>query len=58
VARLLELGDDPHPSGRRVLAASGKYRLRIGRHRVLYTVTRGDTDVVIVAILEETRGGR
>lgn len=53
VQRILEqigqLADNPRPSGARKLSGEEKYRVRIGKYRVLYTV---DDTVVIVVIVK------
>ena len=47
VARIHALGDDPRPADCEKLAGvPGRYRVRIGRFRVLYSI--GDEELVVI----------
>jgi len=39
LAAVDSLADDPHPEGAFPFGSTGLHRLRVGRYRVLYTVT-------------------
>ncbi|MEU3305923.1 type II toxin-antitoxin system RelE/ParE family toxin [Nocardiopsis sp. NPDC006832] len=45
-----ELADEPRPSGCKKLKARDGYRIRIGDHRVIYTIDDGQVTVVVVKI--------
>ena len=48
--RLRRLASDPRPTGTEKLAGQGKYRLRQGDYRILYSVDDAALTVVIVKI--------
>ena len=48
--RILLLEDNPRPRGVRRLSGRGEYRLRVGDHRVLYTVDDKGCIVTILAV--------
>ena len=47
VAAILNLADDPRPSGCRKLSGKDKYRIRCGDYRVVYSVL----DVILVVTI-------
>ncbi len=51
VAAIRSLADDPRPPGCEKLAGEGdRYRIRVGRYRVIYSVGDGELLVVVVRI--------
>ena len=49
VASIRSLADDPRPSGCEKLAGEGdRYRIRVGRYRVIYSV--GDEELLVVVV--------
>jgi mRNA interferase RelE/StbE len=49
VASILVLSDEPRPVGSEKLVGQGdRYRIRIGRYRVVYSI--GDADLVVVVV--------
>ena len=49
VAKIRSLGDDPRPPGYEKLAGQeGRYRIRSGRYRVIYSI--GDVEVLVVVV--------
>ena len=49
VARIHALGDDPRPAGCEKLAGEqDRYRVRIGRFRVIYSI--GDEELLVVVV--------
>ncbi|MBW1603746.1 type II toxin-antitoxin system RelE/ParE family toxin [Streptomyces sp. JJ66] len=50
---LTPLGDDPYRSDASVTKLAGRdhtYRLRVGRHRVVYTIDNGELVIIVVAV--------
>ena len=47
--RIESLADDPRPVRAEMLAGDGKYRIRQGNHRILYTV---EDDVLTVHVVK------
>ena len=50
IKHLLDLEENPRPSGIKKLQGQESYRLRVGDYRVLYTVDDKAKQVVILAI--------
>lgn len=51
VEAIWPLAEDPHPRGSRKLSGyDDVFRIRIGRYRVLYSVSRGKLVVIILKI--------
>ena len=51
VAGIRSLGDDPRPTGCEKLAGEGdRYRIRVGRYRVIYSVRDPELLVVVVRV--------
>jgi mRNA interferase RelE/StbE len=51
VAGIRSLGDDPRPPGCEKLAGEDdRYRIRVGRYRVIYSVGNGELLVVVVRV--------
>jgi mRNA interferase RelE/StbE len=49
-AALLQLGENPFPAGVKKLRGGDGFRIRVGDHRVLYTVTAATKTVHVTAI--------
>ena len=49
VARILSLSENPLPTGCQKLSGDGRYRIRQGRYRILYTI---DDDVLIIEVIK------
>ena len=56
--RLLELGEVPYSADCRWLSGTGKVRLQLGSHSVLYRVDEGSRQVVILAVADRSVGRR
>ena len=53
VARILALADEPRPIGSEKLAGqSDRYRIRIGRYRVVYSIADDDLVLVVVRVAD------
>ncbi len=51
VARILALADEPRPVGCEKLAGEGdRYRVRVGRFRIVYSIADDEPRVVIVRV--------
>ena len=50
VERISELASDPRPSGSEKLSGDGRYRVRQGAYRVVYSVDDATRVVVVVKI--------
>jgi mRNA interferase RelE/StbE len=51
VAAIRSLADDPRPPGCEKLAGEGdRYRIRVGRYRIIYSVGDGELLVVVVRV--------
>ena len=51
VARILALADEPRPMGCEKLAgASGRYRIRVGQYRVIYSIAEDELLVLVVRV--------
>jgi mRNA interferase RelE/StbE len=51
VAAIRSLADDPRPSGCEKLAGEDdRYRIRVGRYRIIYSVGDGELLVVVVRV--------
>ena len=51
VAKILALAEEPRPTGCEKLAgASERYRVRVGRYRILYSVTDDELLVLVVRV--------
>jgi len=48
--RILSLENNPKPRGTKKLIGQGKYRLRVGDYRILYTINDNDSVVTIFAV--------
>lgn len=53
VARILALANEPRPVGCEKLAGEiNRYRVRVGRHRVVYSVSDADLRVLVVRVAD------
>ena len=53
VARILALADEPRPVGSEKLAGeTDRYRIRIGRYRVVYSIANEDLVVLVVRVAD------
>lgn len=53
VARILALADEPRPSGPEKLAGqSDRYRIRVGRYRVVYSIADDELVVLVVRVAD------
>ena len=53
VASILALADEPRPIGSEKLAGqSDRYRIRIGRYRVVYSIADDDLVVLVVRVAD------
>lgn len=53
VARILALANEPRPVGCEKLAGEiNRYRVRVGRHRVVYSVSDADLLVLVVRVAD------
>lgn len=53
VARILALADEPRPVGSEKLAGqSDRYRVRVGRYRVVYSVSDAELLVLVVRVAD------
>ena len=53
VARILALADDPRPAGCEKLAGKiDRYRVRVGRYRVVYSIADAELLVVVVRVAD------
>lgn len=50
VAAIAELADEPRPDGCKKLKGHTGYRIRVGGHRVIYTVDDGRITVTVVRV--------
>ncbi|GAA1084998.1 type II toxin-antitoxin system RelE family toxin [Nocardiopsis metallicus] len=50
VAAIADLADAPRPDGCKKLKARDGYRIRVGDHRVVYTVDDGQITVVVIKV--------
>ena len=51
VARVLALAEDPRPDGcEKLVGESDRYRVRIGRHRVVYSINDDELVVLVVRV--------
>ncbi|MDT0328038.1 type II toxin-antitoxin system RelE family toxin [Nocardiopsis lambiniae] len=50
VQSIADLAEEPRPVGCKKLKARYGYRIRIGNHRVIYTIDDGQVTVVVVKI--------
>jgi mRNA interferase RelE/StbE len=51
VARILALADEPRPAGCEKLAGEGdRYRVRVGRFRIVYSITDDKLQVLVVRV--------
>ena len=50
IGKIKALADDPHPADSIKLSNQEKYRLRVGRYRVLYQVENDILTIIIVKI--------
>ena len=51
VARILALGDEPRPAGCEKLAGENdRYRVRVGRFRIVYSVSDDELLVLVVRV--------
>ena len=53
VASILALAKDPRPVGGEKLAGEGdRYRVRVGRYRVVYTIADAELQVLLVRVAD------
>ena len=53
VARILALADEPRPMGCEKLAgANGRYRIRVGQYRVIYSIADDELLVLVVRVAD------
>ena len=53
VARILTLADEPRPTGCEKLAGeSDRYRVRVGRYRVVYSIADDELLVLVVRVAD------
>jgi mRNA interferase RelE/StbE len=51
VAKIFALAEDPRPAGCEKLAGeSDRYRIRVGRHRILYSIADDEFVVLVVRV--------
>ena len=51
VARILELAEDPRPVGcEKLVGESDRYRVRVGRYRVVYSIDDDELVVLVVRV--------
>jgi len=51
VAKILALAEEPRPAGCEKLAGeSDRYRVRVGRHRILYSIADDELVVLVVRV--------
>lgn len=51
VAKILALAEEPRPAGCEKLAVeSDRYRVRVGRHRILYSIADDELVVLVVRV--------
>jgi mRNA interferase RelE/StbE len=50
VRRILSLANDPRPHGSQKLSGEGKYRIRQGDYRVVYTIEDAIVTVTVVRV--------
>jgi len=48
--RILSLENNPRPRGAKKLSGRDEYRLRVGDHRILYTINDSNSAVTIIAV--------
>jgi mRNA interferase RelE/StbE len=59
VASIRSLAEDPRPPGcEKLVGADDRYRLRVGRYRVIYSVGDGELVVVVVPVGHRKDGYR
>ena len=53
VARILALADEPRPMGcEKLTGASGRYRIRVGQYRVIYSIADDALLVLVVRVAD------
>ena len=53
VTRILALSDDPRPAGCEKLAgATNRYRVRVGRYRIVYSVADAELLVLVLRVAD------
>lgn len=53
VARILALAGEPRPIGcEKLTGASGRYRIRVGQYRVIYSIADEDLLVLVVRVAD------
>jgi mRNA interferase RelE/StbE len=51
VARILALADEPRPVGcEKLVGASDRYRIRVGRYRIVYSIADDELLVLVVRV--------
>ena len=50
IKRIGELADDPRPPGCEKLTGQGRYRLRQGRYRIVYSIQDNDLTVWVIKV--------
>jgi mRNA interferase RelE/StbE len=59
VARILALADEPRPVGCEKLAgATDRYRIRVGRYRVVYSIVDDELLVLVVRVADRKEAYR
>ena len=53
VARILALADEPRPMGcEKLTGGSGRYRIRVGQYRVIYSIADDELLVLVVRVAD------
>jgi mRNA interferase RelE/StbE len=50
VRKIQSLADNPRPAGSQKLSGLGRYRIRQGRYRILYTIKNAELIVYVIKI--------
>jgi mRNA interferase RelE/StbE len=52
VEKIRSLADDPRPAGCRKLSGADRYRIRVGRYRILYSIEDDRLIVMVVKVAD------
>jgi mRNA interferase RelE/StbE len=53
VARIVALADEPRPAGcEKLVGESDRYRVRVGRFRIVYSIADDELQVVVVRVAD------